>query len=243
MPAAKKTTASKKVATRAKPKSAKNATAKRVKRSTATRSTADGRKRAANSASAASTRSTARKQTAASQSQEALQQSDAIMRMGTDTIRQMLSGLSDSSMQDGLQKQMMSMSQEGAQQLAKSADAASRSMTEIFSLSKDNIDACVTCSSIAVNASKSIGAEIFNYANKSFSQNVEMSKEVFGCRTINDMFDLQSKVVKANLDHFFNESVKMSEMMFQCANEVSEPINQRVSQNTDRLSKVLGEAA
>lgn len=238
MAMAKRKTTTRKVATRAKPKSAKNASAKRVKRATTTR-----RSSTVNTASKTATAKAAPNKSAASATAVDFKaQSDAMMKMGADALRQMMSALPAGS-QDKFQSQVNNMSQESVAQMAKSADAASKSMGEMLSMSKDNIDTAVTCSSIAVNASKTMGAELFNYANKSFSQNVEMSKEIFGCRTLNDMFDLQSKVVKANLDHFFNESVKMSEMMFKCSNEISEPLNKKMSENANRLTKAMADAA
>lgn len=217
-----------KTPSRGKPKSAKNASAKKVKR--ATRSTTTAAKRATQTA----TSNTKQQWKAADDS------ASAVLKMGTEAIQQMLNNPATA----GAQNQIMSMmGKEGAAQLQKSADAASRSMGEIFSISRDNVEACVTCGSIAVNASKQMSAELVSYANKSFSQNVEMSKEVFSCRTLNDMFDLQSRVMKANMDSFFSGSVKMSELMFQCATEVSEPLNERVSDAAQRISKTISEAA
>lgn len=212
---------------RGKPKSAKNASAKKVKR--ATRGATTAAKRATQSATSNAKRQWSGADDSAS----------AVLKMGTDAIQQMLSGGAT----DAQNKMMSFMGKEGAAQLAKSADAATRSVGEILSISRENVEACVTCGSIAVNASKQMGAELVSYANKSFSQNVEMSKELLSCRTINDMFDLQSRVMKTNLDSFFSESVRMSELMFQCATEVSEPINERVSDTAQRISKTLSEAA
>jgi hypothetical protein len=227
--ATKKAVARKTSATKAKPKSAKNATAKKVSRA---RTTA---KRAVNTATVSAKKVAA---PAAAQTQAGMSlftdQSEAMLKMGADAVRNMMAGAPDAS--------GFFAGAKGAQ-LAQGADAANKSMNEVMSMGKDNIDAAVTCSSIAVNAGKNIGAELFNYANKSFSQNVEMSKEVFGCRTLNDMFDLQSKVMKTNMEHFINESVKMSEMMFRAASQVSEPINDRISDATKRISKTISDAA
>lgn len=166
---------------------------------------------------------------------------EALLQFGADAMLDLFS-TSKGDAADA-KKHLVHMGQEGAAQLAKSADAASRSLNEMFSVGKENMDTCVTCGNIAVGATKSLGAEWFSYANQSFSQNVELSKELFGCRTLNDMFDLQSKMMKVNLDSFFSESVKMSELAFQCATEVSEPLNERISETADRLSKTLAEAA
>ncbi len=215
----------KKSSARSKPKSARNATAKKVNR-TAKRATTVAKNQAQ-----ATTR------TAAANVKRSVSVADDVMSLSTNAMKQMFAGSPiDAS-------KFMGMGQQSTAQLSKQADAASRSLNEIFSLGKDNVDACVEASGIAVNASKTMGAELFSYANKSFSQNVELSKELFGCRTLNDMFDLQSKLMKTNLDNFFSESVKMSEMMFNCASHVSEPLNECASATAQRLSKTLSEAA
>ncbi len=239
-----------KTSTRSKPKSAKNASAKKVQRTTAGNNTTAA-KRASQTATSKS-QSAAGKQAANRQSagtKAAAQNAaaawpvdpsaNAVLQMGTDAIQEFFkNGAFDSK-----DKMMSFMNKEGAAQFSKSADAATRSMGEMMDISRDNVETCVNCSNIAVNASKNMGAEIFNFANKSFSQNLEISKELLACRTLNDMFDLQSRIMKTNLDNLFSESVKLSELMFQCATQVSEPLNERVSDTTNRLSKTLSEAA
>lgn len=234
-----------KTSTRSKPKSAKNASAKKVKRTTRSSNTTAA-KRASQTATSRSQASGAKQAAGAKAATQkaaaswpADQSANAVLQMGTDAIQEFFkNGAFDTK-----DKMMSFMSKEGAAQLAKSADAATRSMGEMMDISRDNVETCVNCSNIAVNASKNMGAEIFNFANKSFSQNLEISKELLACRTLNDMFDLQSRIMKTNLDNLFNESVKLSELMFQCATQVSEPLNERVSDTTNRLSKTLSEAA
>lgn len=164
-----------------------------------------------------------------------------VMSFSTDAMRKIMeqSGMSAALPQD----QLNAFGQQSAEQIAKSAETASRSVEDMVDLSKKNADAAVKAGDIAVSSSKNMGAEFINFANRSFSQNVELSKELFGCRTLNDMFDLQSKIVKSNMDDFFSESVKFSEMVFQCAEQVSEPLNERVSETAERLNKTLSEAA
>lgn len=125
-----------------------------------------------------------------------------------------------------------------SEQFTKSAGSAGRIASEAASLSRENAEALVECGNIAATVTKQLSSEVMGYLNKSFAQNVELSKQAFGCRTLNDMFDLQTKIVKSNLDAFFSESLKISEIAFQCASDISEPLNERLSESTERLSKV-----
>jgi hypothetical protein len=124
-------------------------------------------------------------------------------------------------------------------QLQKSAQGATKAVNEAVELSRENAEAAMECGNIAVSVSKNISAELINYANKAFAQNVELSKQIFNCRTLNDMFDLSSKFFKSNLDSFFNESVKVSELAFAGASEISEPLNERFSETTERFVKAV----
>lgn len=123
------------------------------------------------------------------------------------------------------------------EKISKTADTAQRSLNDVVELSRENAEAIVEAGNIAVGASKQVSAEVVNYVNTAFSHNVELSKQIFTCRTLNDMFDLNNKFVKSNLDAFFSESVKVSELLFQCATDISEPLNERLSETTQRLSK------
>jgi hypothetical protein len=132
-----------------------------------------------------------------------------------------------------------SFGKDAGAQLQKGAQGATKAVNEAVELSRENAEAAMECGNIAVGVSKNISAEIINYANKAFAQNVELSKQLFNCRTLNDMFDLSRKFFKSNLDGFFNESVKVSELAFQGASEISEPLNERLSDSTERFVKAV----
>lgn len=182
---------------------------------------------------------------------------EGMMKMGTDMMNQLFgqakkgaSSFSPASLfpqaaslpkfdAAAVQDKITKFARESAEQLSKSGSSATRAMNEAMSLSRENSEAAVEVSNVAIAVSKEIGAELIGYLNKTFSQNVELSKQVLSCRTLNDMFDLSGRFVKSNLDNFFSESVKISELMFQSANSISEPVNERISDTTERLSKAM----
>lgn len=125
------------------------------------------------------------------------------------------------------------------EQLNKAQQSANRSAAEAMEVSRENIEAATEVCNVAVALCKELVAEMIGYCNKQFSQNVELSKQVLACRTLNDMFDLGTRITKANLDAFFSESVKISEMLFQCGTDISEPLNERMSESTERMTKAM----
>ncbi|MES2984905.1 MAG: phasin family protein [Pseudomonadota bacterium] len=137
------------------------------------------------------------------------------------------------------QEKLAAFTRESSEQLSKASTGASRALNESVTLAQENLSAASEVSNVAVTVSKELAAEIIGFMNKQFAQNVELSKQVLTCRTLNDMFDLATRITKTNLDGFFSESVKISEMVFQCATDVSEPLNERLSDTTDRLTKAM----
>lgn len=137
------------------------------------------------------------------------------------------------------QEKAYAMSREGAEHFAKSADAVTRAMYETVSMSRENIETCIECGNSTAALAKDLSSEMFEFANRTFSEQLDLSKDFFACRTINDMFELQNKLFKSTVDNFFNESVKLSGIMFEYTTEALEPINERVAQATNQLNKVL----
>lgn len=162
-----------------------------------------------------------------------------VVKMGGKAVKEFMASSADEAQK--AQEKVFAIGREGAEQFAKSADAVTKILYETISISRDNIETCIECGNMTAALAKDVSSEVFEAANKAFSDNIEASKEFFGCRTINDMFDLQNRIVKNTIDNFFNESVKLSGMIFEYTTETLEPINDRVAEATEQLSKALSE--
>ncbi len=125
------------------------------------------------------------------------------------------------------------------EQISKATQGANRASAEAMEAARENIAVLTNVCNIAATVSKELAAEMVSFLNKQFSQNVELSKQALTCRTLNDMFDLSTRITKANLDAFFSQSVKLSEMLFQCGTDVSEPLNACAAKTSARLAKAM----
>lgn len=181
---------------------------------------------------------------------------EQFMRAGNDIMSQMFGGTDPMAQWKGWMDQatakapqlpnaeataekMRDFARESAAQASKAANDATRALAEAGELARENAEAMVEVNNIAIAVSKEIGAELISYTNRTFSQNVELGKQMLNCRTLNDMFDLSSKFMKTNLDGFFSETVRLSEKLFQLGNDVAEPLNERFSETNERISRTL----
>lgn len=126
-----------------------------------------------------------------------------------------------------------------SKEFSKAASGKSFAANESFELVRENVEALVACANIAANMSKQLAAHAVAYSNRSFSQHVELSKQALACRTLNDLFDLSSKYAKTFFDSFFSESIAVSELMFQGASDISEPLNERINESAERVNKII----
>lgn len=137
------------------------------------------------------------------------------------------------------QEKVFALGREGAENLAKSADVVTKALSEAVEMSRENVETCIECANLSASLVKDVSAEVFESANKAFSDNVELSKDLFACRTLSDMFELQNRIVKNNIDSFFNQSVKLSGMVFEYSTEALEPINERFASTAEQMTQIL----
>lgn len=135
------------------------------------------------------------------------------------------------------QEKMFAAGREQAEQFAKSADSLTKMMYDAVSASRDNVETMIECGNMTASMAKDMGSELYECANRAFSDQVEYSKEFFSCRTFNDLLELQNKMAKNAMDQFFNESSKLSNMVFEYSSEALEPLNERFSEATEKFTK------
>ena len=160
-----------------------------------------------------------------------------VVKIGSNAVKEFLATGAGEAKK--AQEKAFDLSRESAEQFAKSADAVTKLMYEAISASRDNIETAIECGNMTAALAKDVSAEVLESANKAFSDGLELSKEVLACRTINDAIELQNRVVRSAVDAFFNQSVKLSGMVFEYTTEALEPINERVAQASEQFSKAL----
>ncbi|NBX04135.1 MAG: phasin family protein [Alphaproteobacteria bacterium] len=164
-------------------------------------------------------------------------QAENVVKIGGNAVKEFLATGAGEAKK--AQEKAFDMGREGAAQLAKSADAVTKLMYEAISASRDNVETAIECGNMAASMAKDVSAELSEAANKAFAEGLEVSKEAMSCRTINDAIELQNRVVRSIVDNFFNQSVKLSGMVFEYTTEALEPINERVAAASEQFSKAL----
>lgn len=127
----------------------------------------------------------------------------------------------------------------------KTAKAETQSKTnktatnEPFTQGNEAMKTWMASGTISSEMTKKMTEEMMSYGNKAVAKNMELSKEFLACRTISDFFEIQNQFMRNNLDSFFQQSSKMSEMLFKASSETSAPFNSSLTEMADEWRKKM----
>ncbi len=160
-----------------------------------------------------------------------------VLEMGTESVRQIWENGAEEVMKT--REKMAEMSQESVQTLSRTADSTAKGVAEAVKLGQENVTAAVECSGIATEAYQEMTAELYAMANEIFSENVALSKELLSCRSANDFFEIQSKMLRAQVEAMVDRSVKLTDMWFRASAEAFEPVQERMADSVEKISKSM----
>jgi len=162
---------------------------------------------------------------------------ESALNIGSDTIKGLFLNGSEEAQKN--HAKVFALGRESADFLTRSVDAFSNTLNDVVAIMRENVDVCVEVGNIVSDIAKTANSEISELINEGFSDNVDVCKEMFACRNINDLFEIQNKWLATNLQNYFNQSERVCEMLFQFTAEISEPLNEHIAETTERLSKSL----
>jgi phasin family protein len=97
----------------------------------------------------------------------------------------------------------------------------------------------VKSSTIFVKGVQDVSKSFFALTQLSFEEGVALSKTLLGAKTIQDVVEVQSTLVKTSFDKAMAESGRISEMSMKVAEEAFAPINDRMSVAMQRVMKPI----
>ncbi len=161
----------------------------------------------------------------------------SVVNIGADTMKELFSNGTEE-----VQKthaKVFAISREGTETVSRTLDALTRTLNDLVALNRENVDVVFEVNNIISDIACTATAELVKYANANFADNLDVCNEAFSCRNLHDVLELNNKWVSGNVNNFFSQATKFADMMFQFANEASEPVNEHLLESAERLSKSL----
>ena len=107
---------------------------------------------------------------------------------------------------------------------AKTTTAATNVFGDMFVTQNDHMDAFVQAGNVWASAAEDLGKAYMSFFQFAGEQQVETAKTLMAVTDMQDLADVQTKLVRDNFDGLVAESTKLSELTLKVANEASEPL-------------------
>jgi len=130
-------------------------------------------------------------------------------------------------------------SKEHVEAATKAGADAFRGYEDVLAYNRNNMEALMKVSTIWVKGVQDINKEMTALASASLEQSVNASKQIMGCKTVEEVIAVQSGLAKANYDKVVAESRKLSDMGIKLAENTTAPIAVRVNETVANFSKPL----
>lgn len=124
-------------------------------------------------------------------------------------------------------------------QAEKTGAAAARGYDGLTVLQQSGFDALVRAGEIMARGAEALGKEYFAFAQDAASLNGEAVKAVLSAKSVREVVELQSELVRTNFDKSVGESGKLSDMSIKIANEALEPLHKQISVAVELSMKPL----
>ena len=115
--------------------------------------------------------------------------------------------------------------------------SAAKGFDEFAGFGKDNLDAAFEFGSVAAKGFEAISKEFMAFNQKALEANMEKATALLGCKTVQDLVEVQTDIARGNFDEFVAQGTKITEISVKAANEAVGPISIRVNDAVEKFVK------
>ncbi|MGZ9109000.1 MAG: phasin family protein [Micavibrio sp.] len=109
--------------------------------------------------------------------------------------------------------------------------------TDTATLNKEQMDAFTKSSTLFMKGSEDILKTYMALAQESVEKSSAAVKTLLGCKTLNELTEVQNKLAQESFDGFVTGATKLSEMSVKIATESFEPLNAQLSKTIKKATE------
>jgi len=171
---------------------------------------------------------------ASAEAAEKAARTDKAASAGQDTVEKVLQTTADA-----LAKGYEQCIAVAKDQIGRLFPSAAPNLDEIAAFNKGNLEAFVAASAAAAKGLETLSQELLAYNQKTMETGIATTKALLGCRTMQDLVEVQANLTRKGFEDWIAEGTKLSELTVKVANQAAEPINARLNEAVERFMKPL----
>jgi hypothetical protein len=98
-----------------------------------------------------------------------------------------------------------------------------KNLDDLQQLGKDNVDVALKSFGAVSKSGQAIAVEVADYSKRSFEQGSAALEKLFGAKSFEKAFEVQTEYVRTAYEGFVSESAKLSELYTDLAKETYKP--------------------
>lgn len=169
--------------------------------------------------------------------QKMTQPVEAAMAAGKETVETVVKAGTEAATK-GYEK-AVAMQKEHVDAAVKAGTEAFKGYEEVVVYNKENVEAALAAGSTFVKGMQEMNKAFYTLAQASMEDSVAATKKIMECKSLNDVFAVQSDLAKSNYEKAVAESRKLSDMGVKLAEETATPIAGRVNVTVEKITKPL----
>ena len=114
-------------------------------------------------------------------------------------------------------------------------EKSTKMFADMNEFAKGNVDAVVESSKVAMKGFESLSQEAADYTRRSFETATATMRNLAAVKTPAELMKLQSDYVRQSFDSLVAETSKHTEAMIKLANDVAQPISNRVAVAAEKI--------
>ncbi len=106
-----------------------------------------------------------------------------------------------------------------------------------ISSTKETLEAVVNSSQVFSRGLQELGKSLLGLAQLSVEEGIAVSKQMMAAKTLREVVDLQTMIVRSQLDRLLSEGSRLSDQSVQLVEDALTPLNKRVDTVVNELIK------
>ena len=107
-----------------------------------------------------------------------------------------------------------------------------KNFEDLQKISKENMDVTMKSFGTAQKSAQAIVVEVADYSKKAFEQSTAATEKLFGAKSIDKAFEIQSDYAKSAYEGYVSEAAKLGEMFTDFFKESFKPFESIVAKAT-----------
>lgn len=125
--------------------------------------------------------------------------------------------------------------EKGADKFKESFEKASKGFEKFAAFQKESMEAWMEAAGLMGKGAEKLQAELSAYMKSSTESLTAASKAIFGAKTVQEAFDLQSSFAKSSFEGYVAEMKKVSELVSSTTKSALEPIQVKTKEFMEML--------